>query len=585
MFLLSVSNSDLCSPRDVAVSLEADFNEQFSLLKTTPESSCVSGHLTVCGYARLTRTDDSPELPLQGLEALRYIAAEYQRGGVQAVSRLHGEFGIALWDELSRTLAVVRDPIGLVPIYFSLSRRSLYVADTADCFPDRNKIDIDCVALFLSSGGTCLDKTIWSGVVPLPAGEWLIWQNGKLQHERYWSAETHQQRAQISRDQAVDEFRALFRRAVLQSVEPDGRTWADLSGGLDSSSIVASASTFGRDVGRALGGTITYVESLGGDETRFVDAVLKQCQLRNERLHDTWPWQDDGAPPPVTSEPSRDYPFYARDRQTAAILKAAGATTLLSGVGPDIYMPHGAYHAVDLLRSGSFSDSANQLFRWAYIRGQSIWTVIARDVLLASLPTSLQAWFARRRRPAPRWLRPGFVKRHGFNDHWCESQVVPGRVGAKGQMAIANQLSRVVSHLRNWRSLNGILRQPYLSRSLVEFCLSLPHAVRTDVAHSKPLLRGAVEGILPIEILRRQCTKGTALGPRICWSFRRERSTLRQLLREPVLADLGCIEPKEVLRQLDDFASGRGDVPRPLYEALSLETWLAVRVKQYAPRV
>jgi hypothetical protein len=144
---------------------------------------------------------------------------------------------------------------------------------------------------------------------------------------------------------------------------------------------VSTAASLGRELNvQPLGGTITYIDSLGGDETQFVDAVVHRFGIRNERFDDPSPWCDDGELPPLTPEPARDYPFYARDRRTAEVLKEAGATTLLSGVGPDCYMQFGASHIPDLVLSGAIREGAQQLFQWAYVRRQSIWKVLGRGL-------------------------------------------------------------------------------------------------------------------------------------------------------------------------------------------------------------
>jgi asparagine synthase (glutamine-hydrolysing) len=429
-------------------------------------------------------------------------------------------------------------------------------------------------------------RTIWSGVRPVPPATLLRWRDGRTQAETYWTLGSIATRAQLGLDEASREFRELLRTAVLASIEPEGKTWADLSGGLDSSSLVSSAAVFGKETGQALGGTVTYTDSLGGDETRFVDAVAGRFRLRNERFAEPWPWRGDGLPPPITPQPTRDFPYYARDRATAACLGTAGANSLLSGIGPDCYMPFGTRHAVDLLCSGQARAGFKQLFQWAYMRRQSIWQVLGSDVLLPFAPVAYQRRRAARRLPVPAWLPAPFLRKHGFREHWGDPEVSHGRRGRMSQAAIPRHLSMVIAALQGWRHLPGIeVRHPLLDRSLVEFCVGLALTVRSDVARPKPVLHAAMKGIVPDEVLARRCTKGSILGPRICWAFRRERASLLALLKSPVLADLGCIEPRRVLADVDAYASGGGDNETSLYTVLSLETWLASRASRYTSPV
>jgi asparagine synthase (glutamine-hydrolysing) len=525
------------------------------------------------------------EASADGRNGLARVAEACTQDGFPALKLLTGAFGVVIWDPTTRTLSAIRDPLGLAPLYYRTHGHGIYFSDRPDVFPESSTFDVDFIAEFIGTGGAVDRRTIWSGVLPVPAGCTLTWANGQVRCEPYWSAAAIRQDADMDAEHAGREFGRLFRGAVLACLEPGHGTWADLSGGLDSSSVVAAAATYGEESrDRVLGGTVTYTDALGGDESRFVDAVLDRFPLRNVRLRDAWPWSDDGAPPPETPLPARDYAFYARDRQVAGMLRKEGARALLSGVGPDSYMPFATSHIPDLLANGRIREAGQEAFTWAYVRGQSIWRVLLQDVLLLYAPARVQTWWMCRQLPIPRWLRRDFTRRHGFAEHWVARGICTGRPGDMSQTRIASDLSRVSAGLLAWRVLPGIeLRHPFLSRPLVELCLRLPETVRTNIGRSKPVLRTAMQNMLPAEVLRRQCTKGTTLAPRICWAFRKERARLSSLLESSVLADLGCVEPKAMMADLDNFASGTGDLVTSLYTALSLETWLSSRTGRYMP--
>jgi asparagine synthase (glutamine-hydrolysing) len=130
--------------------------------------------------------------------------------------------------------------------------------------------------------------------------------------------------------------------------------------------------------------------------------------------------------------------------------------------------------------------------------------------------------------------------------------------------------------LAAWRYTPGLaLRHPFLHRPVVEFCLQLPLHLRTDVFWPKPVLRGAMKGILP-EALRMR-SSGSVLAPRIQWSFRHEARQLLSILRNGVLAGLGYIEPRKIENALTSFDVFRTGTASYLYALLSLETWLSVK--------
>src|SRR5690606_27776783 len=113
--------------------------------------------------------------------------------------------------------------------------------------------------------------------------------------------------------EAVYRFKGLFREAVAAQLEDGQPTWAQLSGGLDSSSVVAMAQTLAADGAVApLRGTETVVDRLSdGDETKYSDAVVRQYGLRNEQIVDYWAWQGDDVGPPSFADPRPFLPFFA----------------------------------------------------------------------------------------------------------------------------------------------------------------------------------------------------------------------------------------------------------------------------------
>jgi asparagine synthase (glutamine-hydrolysing) len=379
-------------------------------------------------------------------------------------------------------------------------------------------------------------------------------------------------------NEAGYEFRRLLESAVLRCLNPGAQTWAHLSGGLDSSSVVSTAAVLNERgvTDKRLGGTITLTDSLGNaDESDFADAVVRRFNLHNERVADDWPWRSDGAPPPLTDQPARDYPFYARDRLMARIITDHGGTALLSGVGPDHCLPVTSYHMPDLIWTGRFGEGARELYRWTIATRDSLWRVTFRHMLA---PLLAPRWYALREvhgSEVPAWITANFAARCDFH-HRLAAQHDPGKRGRFYQSASRRSLSRIACWLPAWFDLPGIkTRHPFLYLPLVEFCLRLSYRLRTDACQSKPVLRAAMNGVLP-EKVRQRFTKGM-LDPRICWALGKERQQLSRLLAGSVLADLGCIEPKRALAEVDSHATGVGGNAGFLYPMLSLETWLSTR--------
>ena len=123
------------------------------------------------------------------------------------------------------------------------------------------------------------------------------------------------------------------------------------------------------------------------------------------------------------------------------------------------------------------------------------------------------------------------------------------------------------------------LRHPFLYRPLVEFSLNLsPTAIMHD-GKNKFVLREAMRGLLP-ESVRQRRTKGSVVT-RVAWSLTKERDRLDMLLKEPLLADLGCVDARQLRRAVELARCGALPNIALLSSTLALETWLAVHAGRW----
>jgi asparagine synthase (glutamine-hydrolysing) len=508
---------------------------------------------------------------------LNAILEGYEINRENAFRRLAGRFAFVLLDELTQELFAVRDPLGERPLYYSFHDREIVVADTLQCFEASGSYSRDFFAEFIATSGCCRKYTVWKGVLPVPAGSIVHWKNGELKISCYWSPDSFTAGEPVDPRAAAEQCRALITAAVRNCLTPG--TWAHLSGGLDSSSVVSVAGLLNErgTVVKGLDGTLTHVDGLCNlDDPKFSQAVTTRYGFRNEQVTDEWPWRNDGEPPPLSDHPTRDYPYYARDRVVERVIKAAGGGSLLTGIGPDLYFPSSFAHISDLIWQGQFRNAAEELQRWTVSRGESLWKTIPEHVFVPLASPSLRTAIIKNRLQIPSWLSPDFVRVCALEEHLLDGLTSGDARGTYYQALTTRTLRKGCASLPGWRHLPGIqLRHPLLHLDLVEFCLQLPCELRTNGNQSKPILRAAMTDIVPTEVRLRR-TKGS-ISPRIAWSLRKERVALEQLMEHSVLAEYGCLDPKKVLKVLDDFSTGRSLGSLLLYPALSLETWLSTR--------
>jgi asparagine synthase (glutamine-hydrolysing) len=506
------------------------------------------------------------------------------RDGVSGLRRLDGVYGVVVWNDHANELLVARDPLGLCPLFYRQDDTGVMVSDCLAAFPGPSAFDSDYIAHFIAGRGrpnTAL--TIRAGVRAVEPGTWMRWTDGRLTRGQFWSPLRFQP-LKIGREEAVEEFRRLLTASLALHVDPADTTWSHLSGGLDSSSIVCFAEhqAPARDRVR-IGGTLTFHNALGvGNDDKYVRIVLNRYPLRNVTLADLWPWSTDDLGPPETDRPSRDYPFYKRDRLAAARVTAAGGTALLSGIGPDYYLPDTSKQCPDLLWSLRLRECIQELRTWAAANRGSFWQVALTDGLLPLLWNRAPAWFERGLSTVSGWFQPKFRKVYEIRGLlMSRNGIRDARRGQHYAHQVGSMLNASAEGLSVWRFSPGLdMRHPFLHKPLVELCLQLPLHLRTDVHWPKPILRSAMKGILPDEVRLR--AGGSLLAPIIQWAFRREQPQLVRLLRHSILADLGCIEPRHVENALKSFEVYRSGAASFLYALLALETWLSAKTGRWS---
>jgi len=521
------------------------------------------------------------EVPKAGLDHLdgnlREMIQRLATRGLDGLVDSPGEFAVAVWNSASQELIAARDPLGVRPLFYAISARGIMLSDDLDYFR-ATKIDPDFVCDFIALRGISKEKSIWDGVAPVPPGTALRWHAGGVSFQRYWSTVQFPRTDNITAGDAISDFTSLLEASLRARVSPRRATWAHLSGGLDSSAVVSFASRMAAvGAGSALGGTVTFVDGLTDDQSGFVRDVSTMYGLRNEQVIEFWPWRSDSEPPPKTDQPYRDYPFYARDRLVGQIVRESGGDSILSGIGPDYYFPTTPLHIADSLRTGHWAGTMRAMLAWSVARRAKLWSAAARDIIAPLGPHWLSARLHSVHTRLPRWIRPQFAARHELRRRCAMSQVVVAEPGGLYDQAVRESLTRAASSVPTWCQTEGIdIRHPLLDRRLVEFCLTLPYRMRTDFEAPKPLLRLASKHILP-DSVRARVTKAVA-EPRMRWALGRERPLLSRLLSSAILADIGCIEPRALLDDIDECARGREGSFGVLYPTLSLETWLAVKM-------
>src|SRR5690349_18724842 len=274
------------------------------------------------------------------------IVHAYEQWGEDAFRRLRGMFGIALWDQSTRTLLLARDRAGQKPLHYTERGGRLYFASEIKSLLAAGAVDpaLDLAALdhYLAFLYAPRDSSIFRGVKKLPPGHYLRWREGRGEVVRYWQIAAEETFTGSEAD-AVEGLRGVLRDAVSSHMVSDVPLGAFLSGGVDSSAVVgmmAQASSrpvktfsigFDDPAFDELEHARTVAQHFGTDHHEFVVKPDGLSILDDLIAHFDEPFADSSAIPTwYVSEIAR--------RHVTVVLSGDGGDELFGGY--DRYLPH-----------------------------------------------------------------------------------------------------------------------------------------------------------------------------------------------------------------------------------------------------
>ena len=166
----------------------------------------------------------------------------YEEYGDDCVKHLRGQAAFALWDNKKRRLLLARDRMGKKPLYYTVQNGTLYFASELSAIltalPHKPEVNLEAIDLYLSLQYIPDPLTAYQGIHKLPPAHTLVWQNGQIKLDRYWGF-AYQPKHNASEEELIEELRVLLKESVKMRLISEVPLGAHLSGGIDSSIIVA----------------------------------------------------------------------------------------------------------------------------------------------------------------------------------------------------------------------------------------------------------------------------------------------------------------------------------------------------------
>ena len=523
------------------------------------------------------------------------ILAAWQRWGVDCLPHLHGMFAFALYDLEARTLLLARDRLGVKPLFTApLSDGSLAFGSELKALTAhpllRREVDPLAIEDYLAWGYVPDHRSILAGVSKLPAGHYQL-----LRHDaparppvKWWDVSFAERRPGRAADLEA-ELLHLLRQAVTSRMTADVPLGAFLSGGVDSSSVVALMAEVSGDPVKtcSIGFDVAAL-----DETSYAQSVATRFAT-DHRSRTVSPDDFDHVD---TIAAMFDEPFAdasALPTWRVCQLARENVTVALSGDGADEafagYRRHLFQHAEDRARSvlpPGMRASVFGALGAAYPKADWAPRPLRAKTTLLSLAGSSEAGYARALSVTPPELRdklysPEYRKLRG--DYRAEQpfeavmRAAPARSGLdRAQYAdlkfwLPGDILTKVDRASMAVSLEA--REPLLDHRLVEFAAALPERMRLRQGEGKWLLKKAMRRYLPQEILYRP--KQGFVTPIAQWFRGPLAGTARGIATSAALARTGWFDSRRLGQLAEAHIAGRSDHSRLLWQLVMLDRSLA----------
>jgi len=515
------------------------------------------------------------------------IVHAYEEFGPECVRHFNGMFAFAIWDKKTKQLTLARDRIGIKPLYYyHQGKRLVFASEIKAILQDpqvEREIDLQSLVQYLGFEFVPFPRTMFQGIQKIPAGHYLVYDNGEATLTRYWDVrfkETNKSPREYE-EQLLDLLTTSVRRRLISDV-PLG---VFLSGGLDSSTLVSLMKRCGVDPIQTF--------SIGYDDPSFseldyarsmanaVGSIQREIIVKpiSPELIEEAAWHLDE--PMTDLSATAFYLICKKAKEYATVcLSGEGGDEVLVGydrfkaskahsfyakipawirkgmVGPlinalpDQSQKKGAVNILKRFIQGGLLPEDGGHMRWQYF-GQSI---REEGLLVDQYGSAVNVDpFAPVRE----------VRQHCNSSHQMDQEIY---VDLK--FIMAESLLMKVDKMSMAHSLE--VRVPFLDHEFVDFCGTIPSSLKLDGFKTKAVFRSAMKGILP-EDIRRRGKQGYSI-PIKNWLRVELKDYMHDVLRDSVLIQK-FFKPAQVEKMVNQHLASSHNRNHEIWALLNLAVW------------
>jgi len=523
------------------------------------------------------------------------VAAAYEKWHTNCFAKLIGDWALSLWNPNDRLLILATDPIGTRHLYYSFDNDQVTWSTILDPLVrlagKTFEVNQEYIAGWFSYFPAA-HLTPYAGIHAVPSSSSVLLRPRKHTLSKYWDFDPEKKIRYRTDAEYEEHFRTVFARAVQRRLRSDRPVLAELSGGMDSSSIVCMADTIiargGADTPRL--DTISWYDDScdhiepDTNERRYFTKVEEKRGRSGYHIDLRFLKKGADSQKSFSSEfdndrfaaiPCPNMALSETFKQYAAHMLSQGHRVTLSGIGGDEVtsgdVPTPTPELQNLLARARFFTLAHQLNAWAEKM---------RKPCLPLLWGATRGFFCRALTGlsndtcTPQWFHPGFVRRN-----YAALCGYPSRVKLFGPLPSfqenavrLNVLRRVLAYWTLDPKLPREVRFPYLDRDFLEFLYAVPREQIVGVGKRRFLMKRALVGIVPDELLNRRRKVFVPQEPKK--DGLREWPSLVATGQQLVCSSVGIIEPTRFLEALQKARRNENVPLSSLRKTLMLESWL-----------
>lgn len=549
----------------------------------------------LCFDGRLDNYRDLAEIHLDGntnVSDSEVVLAAFERWKEDCFGHLVGDWALAFWWDREHTLFLARDHAGSRSLYFTQKGKQLQWATYLDTFTTpaaRLNLSEEYAAAYLSCAPV-RDLTPYKEIRAVLPGHYIAVRGGEITQRAHWSPLIRKSIRYKKETEYDEHFLWLFEESTTRRTGPGEPILAQLSGGMDSTSIVCMSDHIRRrtDPSMELLDTLSFFDDseTSLDERRYFS--ITEAYRGKSGIHLEVPFAERGFDLPFSN--AGTYQFPGHDdfslRLEHALFEAAwkrGYRSVLSGIGGDEVLggiPTGLPELADYLVGGRLG----RLFQRAVA-----WSLPQRTPLIETFSTTvryttrLYTHSNPKCRPLPPWLSKGL--RRSCEGHDLTAPLLRNRIGAAPHQ-LENafswwQIMETLPHLSPSILFRPEYRYPMLDKDLVEYLFAVPPEELLQPGRRRAMMRRALRGIVPSEILERRRKGFQVRGP--MKAIRSVQPKLERLVSNSWLSEMELIDVDRFRSELKAAADGNSQWYQAILRTIGYELWLRERSRQGEP--